>query len=112
MVDVMLREGHYERHLFRLRRRLEAATAQALQVLDGLGAEVFARPASSLYLWPAFPGIDDTVALARELMSEKILLAPGRIFSVDADEPSARSRCNVGALVDPRFSAALRARLR
>jgi DNA-binding transcriptional MocR family regulator len=112
MVDVMLREGHYERHLFRLRRRLEAATAQALQVLDDLGADVFARPASSLYLWPAFPGIDDTVALARELMPEKILLAPGRVFSVDAEKVSARSRCNVGALADARFGAALRARLR
>ncbi|ARP85384.1 aminotransferase-like domain-containing protein [Bordetella genomosp. 9] len=111
MVDVMLREGHYERHLFRLRRRLEAATAQALQVLDGLGAEVFARPASSLYLWTAFPGVADTVPLARDLIPEKILMAPGRVFSVDADKASRWSRCNVGAVLDERFGAALARRI-
>jgi DNA-binding transcriptional MocR family regulator len=68
MVDVMLREGHYERRLFRLRRRLKAPTARTLQLLDDLGADVFTRPANSPYPWPAFRRIDDTVALARELM--------------------------------------------
>ena len=111
MVDVMLREGHYERHLVRLRQRLEAATGQALQVLDALGAKVFTRPTSSLYLWTAFPGVDDTLALAAELMPEKIIMAPGRVFNVDPTAVSPWSRCNVGAIGSPRFHATLQRRL-
>ncbi len=107
MVDVMLRDGHYERHLVRLRQRLEAATGHALQVLDSLGAEVFARPTSSLYLWSAFPGVDDTLALAAELMPEKIIMAPGRVFSVDPTIRSPWARCNVGAIGSPRFREAM-----
>ncbi|WP_438879372.1 aminotransferase class I/II-fold pyridoxal phosphate-dependent enzyme, partial [Bacillus cereus group sp. Bce036] len=47
MVDVMLREGHYERHLVRLRHKLGQATAQALGWLDAHGCEVFARSPQS-----------------------------------------------------------------
>ena len=111
MVDVMLREGHYERHLVRLRQRLEAATGQALQALDALGAEVFARPTSSLYLWSAFPGVPDSLTLAAALMPEKVIMAPGRVFSVDPTAVSPWSRCNVGAVGSPRFSATLKAHL-
>jgi DNA-binding transcriptional MocR family regulator len=111
MVDVMLREGHYERHLVRLRQRLEAATGNALQVLDALGAEVFARPTSSLYLWSSFPGVDDSLALAAELMPEKVIMAPGRVFNVDPTAVSPWSRCNVGAIGSPRFHATLKQRL-
>ena len=111
MVDVMLRDGHYERHLVRLRQRLEAATGDALRVLDSLGAEVYARPTSSLYLWSAFPGVDNSLALAQDLMPEKVIMAPGRVFSVDPTAVSPWSRCNVGAVASPRFHAALAARL-
>ncbi|AYD65040.1 PLP-dependent aminotransferase family protein [Achromobacter sp. B7] len=111
MVDVMLRDGHYERHLARLRQRLEAATGNALQVLDSLGAQVFARPSRSMYLWAAFPGVDDTLTLAAELMPEKVIMAPGRVFSVDPTAVSPWSRCNVGAIGSPRFHATLEAAL-
>ncbi|OZI35498.1 GntR family transcriptional regulator [Bordetella genomosp. 1] len=111
MVDVMLREGHYARHLVRLRQRLEAATAQALDVLDGLGATVFTRPSSSLYLWCRYPGFDDSLALAEGLMPHKVIMAPGRVFSVDPAARSPWSRCNVGAVVEPAFRARLAAYL-
>ena len=111
MVDVMLREGHYERHLVRLRQRLQAATGNALQVLDALGAKVHVRPTSSLYLWAAFPGVENSLTLAQDLMPEKIIMAPGRVFSVDPTAVSPWSRCNVGAVVSPRFQTALAAQL-
>jgi DNA-binding transcriptional MocR family regulator len=57
MVDVMLREGHYERHLVRLRQRLGKATEQALDWLEMHECEVFARNPQSLYLWATFPAI-------------------------------------------------------
>ena len=107
MVDVMLREGHYERHLVRLRRRLGQATAQALDWLDTHGCEVFARSPQSLYLWVAFPGVPDSLELARQLAQRKVSMAPGRIFHADPSALSRWSRCNVGALLDARFQAAM-----
>jgi DNA-binding transcriptional MocR family regulator len=106
-VDVMLSTGHYQRHLNRLRTRLEDATVKAVQLLDGLGAEVFARNSRSLYLWTAFPGVDDSLTLAQELLKQKIIMAPGRIFGVDSSSTSRWSRLNVGAVLDPRFQSGL-----
>jgi DNA-binding transcriptional MocR family regulator len=57
-VDVILSEGHYQRHLNRLQTRLGEATRKALQLFDSVDAEVFARTPQSLYIWarsPAWP---------------------------------------------------------
>lgn len=107
MVDVMLREGHYERHLVRLRQKLGHATAQAMAWLDAQGCEVFARSPQSLYLWVAFPGVADSLTLAEDLMARKVTMAPGRVFHVDPSAASRWSRCNVGVMQDPRFQEAL-----
>ncbi|EZP51952.1 MULTISPECIES: aminotransferase-like domain-containing protein [unclassified Delftia] len=107
MVDVMLREGHYERHLVRLRHKLGQATAQALGWLDAHGCEVFARSPQSLYLWVAFPGVLDSLRLAEQLVPRKLSMAPGRVFHVDPSAVSRWSRCNVSAMLDPRFQAAM-----
>ncbi|AZG16889.1 MULTISPECIES: PLP-dependent aminotransferase family protein [Cupriavidus] len=106
-VDVILSEGHYQRYITRLRARLAEATSRALALFDRLGAEVLVRPEQSLYIWAALPGVPDTLALAEQLLQEKVMIAPGRVFRVDADSPQPWSRYNVGALQDPRFEAAL-----
>ncbi|CAN5499086.1 PLP-dependent aminotransferase family protein [soil metagenome] len=111
-VDVMLSEGHYQRHLKRLRARLEEATTAANKLFESVGATVFARNPQSLYLWATLPGAPDSLALAQALLPQKIVMAPGRVFSIDSAEPSPWSRCNVGAVTDPRFATALRATLR
>jgi len=80
-------------------------------VLDALGAEVFARPTSSMYLWSAFPGVPDSLTLAADLMPKKVIMAPGRVFSVDPTAVSPWSRCNVGAIGSPRFKETLEAAL-
>jgi len=109
MLDVILSEGRYQRHLSRLRERLSQATAQAQKVLDGLGAETFARNPQSLYLWASLPGVPDSLTLARELLPRGVMMAPGRLFCVDSSSACAWSRFNVGAVCDPRFEPALRA---
>ncbi|MDM0108585.1 PLP-dependent aminotransferase family protein [Variovorax sp. J22R24] len=111
-VDVMLSEGHYQRHLNRLRGRLGEATAGAQALFASVGAEIFARNAQSLYLWAALPGVPDSLVLAKALLAQKIMMAPGRVFSVDSSAVSPWSRFNVGAVVDPRFAKALRSSLR
>ena len=107
MVDVMLREGQYERHLVRLRGRLGQATAQALDWMDRQGCEGFARSAQSLYLWAAFPGCEDSAQLASDLLARQVTMAPGRVFSLDSSLVSRWSRCNVGAMQSPRLDAAV-----
>ncbi|TWD90497.1 GntR family transcriptional regulator [Variovorax beijingensis] len=111
-VDVILSEGHYQRHLNRLQNRLGEATRKALQLFDSVDAEVFARTPQSLYVWAALPGVADSLVLAKELLPRKIVMAPGRIFSTDSTQVSRWSRFNVGATADPRFAKALRTALR
>jgi DNA-binding transcriptional MocR family regulator len=111
-IDVILQEGHYQKHLNRLREKLDSATAQAHALFAGLGAEVFARTAQSLYLWAALPGVDDTLALAQELLPQRVVLAPGRVFCLGSGAPSRWARYNVGAVGDPRFLKVMRGVLR
>lgn len=111
-VDVILSEGHYQRHVKQLRDHLSDATERAAAVLDGLGAEVFCRSPQSLYLWAALPGVADAVDLAQRLIPRKVVLAPGRVFSVDGSVASPWSRYNVGALIDGRFERAIRPALK
>jgi DNA-binding transcriptional MocR family regulator len=106
-VDVILSAGHYQRHLNRLRIRLGNATTRAAQLLESFGAEVFVKTPQSLYLWAAFPGIENSLTLAEDLLRHKVMMAPGRIFGVDSALVSRWSRFNVGAVLDPRFEQAL-----
>ncbi len=110
-VDVILREGHYEKHMVRLRERASMATRRARAALDALGAEVFGNPEQSLYLWARLPQVADTHVLAQQLQAHKILLAPGRLFLVNPEAPCPWSRFNTGALADPKVAAALRVAL-
>ncbi|MCZ8257493.1 MAG: PLP-dependent aminotransferase family protein, partial [Polaromonas sp.] len=111
-VDIILSEGHYQRHLARLRDRITEATAKAVRLFEGVGGEIFAKPPQTLYLWAALPGVPDSLKLAQEMLKEKIVSAPGKVFCVDSSESSRWSRFNVGAVADPRFAKALRLVLR
>jgi hypothetical protein len=44
-------------------------------------------------------------------MPKKVIMAPGRVFSVDPTAVSPWSRCNVGAIGSPRFKETLEAAL-
>ncbi|CAM4026933.1 GntR family transcriptional regulator [Bordetella tumbae] len=111
MVDIMLREGHYERHLVKLRQKLSTACVSAQQWLDEHDCEVFARSGQSLYLWVAFPGVHDSLQWAEDLLARNVKMAPGRVFHLDSAAISRWSRCNVAAMLDPRFQQAVEALL-
>ena len=110
-VDVILSEGHYQRYITKLRSRLAEATDKALALFDRLDARIFARTGQSLYLWGALPNVDDSLVLAQRLLPQKVVIAPGRVFRVDSEATSPWSRFNVGAVLDPRFEAAVRGAL-
>lgn len=110
-VDVILKEGHYDKHMVRLRNRVTEATELAYQALTSLGATIFGNPNQSLYLWASLPGISDTQKLAQDLQKKRILIAPGRLFLVDSEPACEWSRFNTGALADPVAFKALQAAL-
>jgi DNA-binding transcriptional MocR family regulator len=110
-VDVILKEGHYDKQMVRLRNRVTEATELAYQALKTLGANIFGNSNQSLYLWASLPGFMDTHILAKDLQKKGILIAPGRLFCVDSEPACEWSRFNTGALADPMVFKALQAAL-
>lgn len=106
-VDVILTEGHFLRHVIRLQERLKAVTSAGLQMLDGIGAEVFARPEQSLYLWARFAHVDDARELTRQLLPKGFMIAPGHIFAPEQARVNPWTRLNVAYLNDALLKAVL-----
>lgn len=101
VVYKILSEGHYRKHLDRVRSRLDAVRPKALRQLELLGLRADPAPAAGMFIW-----VDagcDTNLLAARAMQEDILLAPGSLFS-PRQLPSTRMRLNVAALQDPATS--------
>lgn len=51
--------------------------------------------------------MQNSLAFAQQMLPRKIVMAPGRFFSVDLAATSRWSHFNVGAVTDPRFAKAL-----
>jgi DNA-binding transcriptional MocR family regulator len=108
VVYKILSEGHYRKHLDRVRSRLDAVRPKALRQLELLGLRADPAPAAGMFIW-----VDagcDTNVLAARAMQEDILLAPGSLFS-PRQLPSTRMRLNVAALQDPATSRFLESAL-
>ena len=106
-VDALLGERGHARHLQQLRERTAQAADRARALFHGFGGTVFTQSPSSLFMWACLPGIADSIALARALLPQNIVLAPGRIFRVDATQASPWARYNVHCVQHERFRAAL-----
>ncbi|SFD45888.1 aminotransferase-like domain-containing protein [Massilia yuzhufengensis] len=104
VVYKILSEGHYRKHLDRVRSRLDAVRPGALRQLELLGLRADPAPSAGMFIW-----VDagrDTNELAARAMREDLLLAPGSLFSPN-QLPSTRMRLNVAALQDPATSGFL-----
>lgn len=95
-VDAVITEGRFRKHALSLRTRTRNATRAALTLFDRHGIEVFHRPEQSLYLWARLPGVDDSLAFARQMFVHGIVTAPGAIFSPEPGVSSPWFRFNVG----------------
>ncbi len=100
----VLSEGHYRRHLERLRSRLDSTRDETIRALEGLGLRLFAQPVAGMYLW-ADAGVD-TAALAARMLDQGYLLAPGSLFLPD-QRPSSWLRFNVATSRQPAMHRAL-----
>jgi len=98
VVYKILSEGHYRKHLDRVRSRLDAVRPRALRQLEALGIRLSPAPSAGMFVW-VDAGVD-TNLLAARAMREELLLAPGSLFS-PRQQPSTHMRLNVAALQDP-----------
>lgn len=108
ILDVILTEGHFLRHIVRFQEHVRSATDKGIGILKDLGAELFCEPEQTLYLWARFPSIQDMNELTLRLLSKGVVIAPGSIFMLNPRSVSPWTRLNVGYLQDPLFIESLR----
>lgn len=100
----VLRDGHYRRHLHRLRQRLSEARPRALEALEALGLTPFDPASAGMFAW-VDAGVD-TAPVARAMLESGFLLAPGSLFLPD-QRASTWMRFNVACTGNPRMLTAL-----
>jgi DNA-binding transcriptional MocR family regulator len=100
IVEKVLTEGRYARHVEFVVEKLKDAHALVEERMDALGVELFRRPRAGLFVWGALP-IDpaDGSAVATRALQHGIWLAPGSYFRPD-DAESACFRFNVPYSLD------------
>lgn len=95
IVDKVIMEGRYARHVERVDERLKQAHAVVEARMDELGFELFHRPRAGLFLWARLPiDAERAAAIATAGLNDGIWLAPGSYFRPD-DAPSSWFRFNV-----------------
>jgi DNA-binding transcriptional MocR family regulator len=100
IVEKVVTEGRYARHVEVVVERLKDAHALVEERMDALGIELFRRPRAGLFVWAELP-IDAASAadVATRALAHGIWLAPGSYFR-PGDAPSKGFRFNVPYSVD------------
>jgi DNA-binding transcriptional MocR family regulator len=98
VVYKVLSEGHYRKHVERLRAKLDSVRDKTVRHLERIGMRIDIHAPAGMFVW-ADAGCD-TNALAEAGMAQGILVAPGCLFS-PSQLPSTRTRINIGAMSDP-----------
>lgn len=97
VVHKVLSEGHYRKHVDRIRTRLDGARNEVTNRLEKLGMRIEYRTPAGMFLWVDTGS--DTIALTEKALTEGILIAPGSLFSPN-QLPSTHMRLNVAAMSD------------
>ncbi|GAB3543527.1 PLP-dependent aminotransferase family protein [Noviherbaspirillum agri] len=97
VVYKILSEGHYRKHVDRLRSKLDGIRDKTIKQLERTGVTVDIAAPAGMFVW-ADTGRDTNV-LAEKALEEGYLLAPGSLFS-PSQLPSTRMRINVANMGD------------
>jgi DNA-binding transcriptional MocR family regulator len=107
VVQAILTDGSYRRHMDGLRARLARAMGETAQRLRDIGIVPWIEPRGGMFLWCALPDGLDAAVIARQLLVQDIVLAPGNVYSL-SQSASRFMRFNVAQSRDPRLFTALR----
>jgi DNA-binding transcriptional MocR family regulator len=107
----ILKDGTYRKHMDGLRERLGRAMGEATVRLKALGIEPWLEPPAGMFLWCRLPDGLDAAEIARRVLLENIVLAPGNAFSL-SQSAGGFLRFNVAQSSDPRLFRALEAAMR
>ena len=105
MVSRILSDGHYRKHVERLRARFDAGRDRAIRGLERAGLAVDEPPDVGMFIWARAEGVD-TNAVAARLFDQGYLLAPGSLFS-PSQLPSPHVRFNIATSSNPGMLEAL-----
>lgn len=97
IVYKILSEGHYRKHVDRLRSKLDTVRDKTVKQLERVGLTIDITTPAGMFVW-ADTG-RDTHVLTEKALEHGILLAPGSLFS-PSQLPSTRMRVNVASASD------------
>jgi DNA-binding transcriptional MocR family regulator len=100
----VLTDGHYRRHVERLRVKLDGVREKTVRMFEKVGYKPYLVPAAGMFLW-ADTGVDSE-ALAAFGHEAGFLLTPGSLFSPH-QLPSTWMRFNIANCGDPGLPAVL-----
>ena len=100
----VLTEGHYRRHVERLRAKLDGVREKTVRMLEKVGYKPYLVPSAGMFLW-ADTGVDSE-GLAAAGHEAGFLLTPGSLFSPH-QLPSTWMRFNIANCADPGLPAML-----
>ncbi len=106
LMHQLLIDGHYRKHLDRLRGRLQESRGKTLRKLEQLGLTPFVEPEGGMFAWLDLGAGANPVEIAGSAAGKGIMLAPGNLFRPN-QEPSRHMRFNVAACGDPALSGFL-----
>ncbi len=78
----LLSNGHYRKHMADVREKLAALRPKVLQRLADTGIRPWHVPQAGMLLWCELPDGTDASEVARQALSERVVLAPGNAFSL------------------------------
>lgn len=107
----VLEDGSYRKHMEGLRTRLARARGETSARLRAIGVVPWIEPRGGMFLWCALPSGVDAAVIARQLLAQDIVLAPGNVYSL-SQAANGFMRFNVAQSGDPRIFTALAAAMR
>lgn len=104
LVQAVMADGGYRRHVNRLRRRIMTSAKRVGDLARDLDLKVEVDPAGGYYAWLHLPeGVDD-LELSRKAAEQDIFIAPGSIFFPEGGSSrGSYLRLNVAYADDTRF---------
>lgn len=99
LMHQLLIEGHYRKHLDRLRTKLQQARDSTIARLEDLGFELYCEPAGGMFISARREDLANTAEVASRAAAKGIMLAPGHMFRPH-QEPSPWMRFNVAHCED------------